>query len=152
MAYILKHQTSDEITSIWSTVVSNSRLDIALLSAILPNGKSPIFCETKIDNDFVQDISTRMKNSDSNNGNGEFLTDMHNSNCLGNTYERKVSVLWITTAWGIGMDTVTVDHKRRHATAYEETTNNVLCVPNVLLSQKLMDKAKDVLTKTYGKK
>ena len=50
------------------------------------------------------------------------------------------------------MNTVTRDHNLRHAVSDEEITNNVLYAPNVLSVQELMDKAKELLTKTNGKK
>ena len=63
LAYLLRQKTSDAVASIWSTVGSNSRLATASLSTLLPDGTSPIFCDTKSENDFVQEISTCIKNS-----------------------------------------------------------------------------------------
>ena len=63
-----------------------------------------------------------------------------------------ISVFWSAAAWVVETDTGTRDYNRRHATADEETTNNVLYAPNVLSVQELMDKAKELLTKTNGKK
>ena len=67
---------------------------------------------------------------------------MRKFNCHGNTYETNVSVLWSAADRVIDMDTGTGDHQRIHAALDEETTNNVLYVPNVLSVQELMDKAK----------
>ena len=50
------------------------------------------------------------------------------------------------------MDTGTRTHQQRHVEVYEETTNNVSYVPNVLSVQELMYKAKEILTETDGKK
>ena len=55
-AHLLRRLTSDAIASIWSTVGSNGRPATALISAILPDGTSPIFYDTKGENDFVQDV------------------------------------------------------------------------------------------------
>ena len=54
LSQLLRRHTSDAIASIQSTVGSNSRLATALLSTLLPDGTSPIFCDTKIENEFVQ--------------------------------------------------------------------------------------------------
>ena len=40
----------------------------------------------------------------------------------------------------------------RHAAIYEETTNNVPYAPNVLSFKELVDKAKELLTETDGRK
>ena len=50
------------------------------------------------------------------------------------------------------MDTGTGAHKRRHAAADEETNNNVLYAPKFLSIQELLDKEKELITKTDGKK
>ena len=50
------------------------------------------------------------------------------------------------------MDTGTGDHQRRDNAVDKETTNNVLYVTNEFSVQELLDKSKDFLTKTYGKK
>ena len=54
LAHLLRRQTSDAISSIWSTVGSNSRLDTTLIYTLLLDGTYPIFCDTKIDNEFFQ--------------------------------------------------------------------------------------------------
>ena len=77
---------------------------------------------------------------------------MQKLNCCGNTEKNKLSVFWSATSRVIDMDTCTGAHNRLHATADEETTNNVFYAPNVLSVQELMDKAKELLTKTNGKK
>ena len=50
------------------------------------------------------------------------------------------------------MDTGTGVRQWRHAAVYEETNNNVFNAPNVLSVHELVDKGKDLLTKTDGKK
>ena len=61
------------------------------------------------------------------------------------------SVFWSAAAWVVDMNTVTRDHNLRHAVSDEEITNNFLYAPNVLSVQELMDKAKELFTKTDGK-
>ena len=50
------------------------------------------------------------------------------------------------------MDTGTGYHQWRHSEKDEETTNNVLYAPNVLSVQEMVDKAKELITETDGKK
>ena len=56
LAQLLRPETSDEIFSIWSTVGSNSILATTLLSTLIPDGMYSILCDTKSENDFVQEI------------------------------------------------------------------------------------------------
>ena len=81
----------------------------------------------------------------------EFFTDMHKFNCRGNTKRGKFSGFWSAAARVVDVDTGTGAHKRLYAASYEKTTNNFLYAPNVLSVQELMDKAKELLTKTDGK-
>ena len=64
-AHLSQSQTSDAISTIRSTVGADSRLAIKLLATILPDGKSPIFCDTNSEKKFMREISTRIKNNDS---------------------------------------------------------------------------------------
>ena len=53
-SHLLRRHTSDDIASICSRVGSNSRLATTLFSTLLPDGTYPIFCDSKIENKFVQ--------------------------------------------------------------------------------------------------
>ena len=50
LARLSRWKTSDSIASIWYIVGSNNRLSTALLSTLLPDCMSPIFCDNKINN------------------------------------------------------------------------------------------------------
>ena len=78
--------------------------------------------------------------------------DMQKFNYRENTEKSEFSVFWSKSALVIDMDTCIGAHKRRHAAADEEKNNSVIYAPNVLSIQELMDKAKNLLTKTDGKK
>ena len=151
-AHLLRWQTSYAITSIRSTVGSNSIISIALIYTLLPDSTSTIFCDAKSENEFVQEISTLIQNSDSINGDEDYFTDMRKFNCPVNIDKSKFSVFWSAADWVIDMDTGTGAHKRRHAAADEETNNNVLYAPKFLSIQELLDKEKELITKTDGKK
>ena len=77
---------------------------------------------------------------------------MRKFNCHGNTDETNFSVLWIAASLVIDMDTGTGDHQRRHTELDKEKTNNFSYAPNVLSVQELVDKEKELLPKTDGKK
>ena len=79
---------------------------------------STIFYDTKSENDFVQDISTLIKNSDSINDYEEFFTDMRKFNCGRNTNKITFNVFCSASDQVIDMDTCTGAHKWRHAAAY----------------------------------
>ena len=83
--HLLRRLTSDAIDSIWYTVGSNSRPATVLLSKLLPDGTSPIFYDTKGENDFVQEVSTHIQNSNSINDNEELFMDMQKFSCRENT-------------------------------------------------------------------
>ena len=64
-------KTSDVIDSIRSTVGSNSIIVTILIYTLLPDGMYPILCDTKSENEFVQQISTNIQKSNSINDNEE---------------------------------------------------------------------------------
>ena len=94
---------------------ANSRLASALLATILPDGTSPIFCDTNKEKDFVQDISTRIQNRDSIHDDEEFFTEIRKFNCHRNTYDTIFSVFWSASDRIIEMDRGTGSHQRRNA-------------------------------------
>ena len=67
LAHLLRRQTADDIASICYTVGSNSIFASVLLSTLFADGTSPIFCDTKSKNEFVQEISNHIQKSDSIN-------------------------------------------------------------------------------------
>ena len=77
---------------------------------------------------------------------------MQKFNCRKNTDKSKSSVFWSKPDWVIEMDTGNGAYKLRNYSAGEETTKNVLYVPNVLSNKELVDKAKNLLTKIDGRK
>ena len=64
---------------------SNSRPATTLFSTLLSDSTSPIFYDTKGENEFVQEVSTHIQNSNSINDNEEFFMDMQKFNCHENT-------------------------------------------------------------------
>ena len=98
---------------------SNGRPATALISTLRPGSTSPIFYDTKSDNELVQEVSTRIKNSNSIYDNEEFFMIIQKFNCRENSDKSKFSVFWSKSDRFIEMDTGNVSHKRRHAVAYE---------------------------------
>ena len=50
------------------------------------------------------------------------------------------------------MDTGTGSHQQRHAAVDEKTTNKVSYAPNIFSVQELVEKAKELINETDGKK
>ena len=128
--YLSCRETSDNIASICLATGRDqykNKMSSALLSAILPDGTSPIFCSTVNESVLVNDLTKSILCGDwfDSITDLDLLTDMNMLNIWGNTNQSKFTTFLKAAARVIELDEGSGVHYRRHVSVDRFTTTNV---------------------------